>query len=196
MISEAVFTSTQQALHVSFLLEVMPATAKSQMQVVLEQLLEQHGIAQELEPHERTIDFRGLTALEVRGQCAMVVSAANNRLTVPERAAVWTRFGMRRRQADGIRELGQYIAPILVTQHDVARLAMIWNLYGRVGRRDDFSLNKIAAEFSLARVTLQRDQRAIGTYAKALEARALERLQPYFEQTGLVPSVGQSLQSA
>ena len=32
----AVFTSTRQALHVSFLLEVMPATAKSQMQVVIE----------------------------------------------------------------------------------------------------------------------------------------------------------------
>jgi hypothetical protein len=31
-VTTAVFTSTRQALHVSFLLEVMPATAKSQMQ--------------------------------------------------------------------------------------------------------------------------------------------------------------------
>jgi hypothetical protein len=195
MNGEAVFTSTRQALHVAFLLEIMPATAKSQMQCILERLMEEAGITEELEPHERTVNFGGLTALEVRGQCALVVGAANNHLTPPERSAVWTRFGMRRRQADGVRAFSDYVGPVLTTQHEIARMAMVWGLYAHTGRRDDFSLNKIAEEFQLARTTLQRDQKAIATYHKSLEGRAIERLQPYFQRTGLVPDE-QTLQSS
>jgi hypothetical protein len=186
MSEEAVFTSTRQALHVSFLLEIMPATAKSQMQCILEQLMEEAGITQELEKHERTIDFGGLTALEVRGQCAMVVGAVNAHLPPPEQAAVWTRFGMRRRQAQGVRALHTYVWPVLTTKHEVAGLAMIWGLFAREGRREDFSLNKIASEFGLARTTLQRDQQTIGRYQRSLEEKALATLHSFFQRTGLV----------
>lgn len=187
MNGEAVFTSVRQALHVSFLMEVMPATAKSQMSYILERLMEEAGITKELEPCERTIDFRGLSALEVRGQCAMVVGAVNTHLGLHEQAAIWTRFGVRRRQAQGVRALGDFVGPALSTQHDTACLAMVWNLFAREGRRDEFSLNKIAAEFSLPRATLQRDQQKIVQYHKTLEARALGRLEPYFQRTKLVP---------
>jgi len=186
MDSEGVFTSVRQALHVSFLMEIMPATAKSQMQHILERLMEEAGITQELEPHERTIDFRGLTALEVRGQCAMVVGAVNAHLVLPERVAVWARFGLRRRQAQGVRELYDYIAPVLTTRHEVAGLAMIWGLLAREGKREDFSLNKIAAEFNLPRATLQRDQQHVSKVQKTLEERAVKGLTPYFKRTGLV----------
>jgi hypothetical protein len=186
MDGNAVFSSTRQALHVSFLIEIMPVVARSQMQMILERLMEEAGITPQLELHERTIDFRGLSALEVRGQCAMVVGAANGNLPLPELAAIWTRFGMRRRQADGVRALAEYLEPLMGTRHDVARLAMIWSLFAREGKRDDFSLNKIASEFDLARATLQRDRQKIAVYQKALEQRALERLDPYFKRTGLV----------
>lgn len=189
MDSEGVFTSVRQALHVSFLMEVMPATAKSQMSYIIEKLMEEAGITKELQPHERTIDFRGLTALEVRGQCALVVASVNTHLTLPEQAAIWTRFGLRRRQAQGVRALGDFVGPALSTKHDTACLAMVWNLFAREGRREEFSLNKIAAEFSLPRTTLQRDQQKIAQYHKSLEERAINRLEPYFQRTHLVPQV-------
>jgi hypothetical protein len=185
----AVFTSTRQALHVSFLLEVMPAVAKSQMQVVIEQMMEQAGISQELERHERTIDFRGLNALEVRGQCAMVVGAVQSHLTPPEQAAIWTKYGMRKRQAKGIDLLSDYIEPMLTVRHLHARLAMAWGKFGRECNREVFSIRKIAAEFGVPHATVQRDQQKIVTYQRSLENRALLRLDPYFEDTGLVDSV-------
>lgn len=183
-----VFSSTRQALHVSFLMEVMPATAKSQMQAILEQLMAEAGIVQELDLHERTVDFGGLTALEVRGQCALVVGAVNSHLTAPERAAVWTRYGVRRRQAEGVRALGDYVAPMLTTRNEWAIMAMIWGQFSRTGKRDeDFSLRKIEAEFKVPKSTLQRDQQSIVRTEKQLGLRAMQRLQPYFKRTNLVP---------
>lgn len=187
MDGESVFTSVRQALHVSFLMEITPVAGRSQLQGILERLMDEAGITRELEVHERTIDFGGLSALEVRAQCAMVVGAVNAHLTQPERAAVWTRYGLRRRQADGVRALIDYITPVLATKHNTALLALLWGLVAREGRRDDFSLNKIAAEFNLPRTTLQRDQQKIGGYVKSLEERAVSTLQPYFVRTKLVP---------
>lgn len=184
---DPVFTSTRQALHVSFMFEVMPVTQKSQMQMLLERMMEQAGVAEELEPHERTIDFRGLTALEVRGQCAMVVASVGSHLSVPEIAAVWTRFGMRRRQADGVRELADYVQPMLTSRNSVATMAMIWGKFAREGRRDDFSQRKIAAETNISHSTIERDQQRIMQCHKALENRAMERLDAYFKKTALVP---------
>lgn len=186
--ADPVFTSTRQALHVSFMFEVLPATQKSQMQMVLERMLEQAGIAEELEPHERTIDFQGLTALEVRGQCAMVVAAVGSKCTAPEIAALWTRFGMRRRQADGVRELAEYVGPMLVTTNRSSVLALIWGRYAREGRRDDFSLRKIASEIGGNLTTMARDQQRIATYQRALEGRAIDRLDDYFKSSSLVVS--------
>jgi hypothetical protein len=184
---DPVFTSTRQALHVSFMFEVMPATQKSQMQMLLERMMEQAGVTEELEPHERSIDFRGLTALEVRGQCAMVVASVGSHLSVPEIAAVWTRFGMRRRQADGVREFADYVQPMLTSRNSIATMAMIWGKFAREGRREDFSIRRIADECGLQRTTIERDQQRMMQCHKALENRAIERLDGYFKRTALVP---------
>jgi hypothetical protein len=184
---DPVFTSTRQALHVSFMFEVLPATQKSQMQMVLERMLEQAGVVEELEPHERSIDFQGLTGLEVRAQCAMVVGSVGSKCTAPEIAALWTRFGLRRRQADGVRELAEYVGPMLVTSNRTAVLAMIWGKFARDGKRSDFSLHKIAGELGGHVTTNTRDQQSIARYQRSLEARGVERLDEYFKATGLVP---------
>lgn len=190
----AVFTSARQALHVSFMLEVMPAVAKSQMQVLLQQLMEQAGVTEHLEPHERTIDFRGLTALEVRGQCALVVNAVRSHLVQPEQAAVWTKYGMNQRQAEGVKLLADYCAPVLTVGHTQAHEAMIWGRWGKFTKngtvkRDDFSVRKIAVEFGLPHQTVHRDQLRIVAYQRQLESRALARLEPYFVETELVGEV-------
>jgi hypothetical protein len=186
----AVFASTRQALHVSFLLEVMPATAKSQMQRVIEQLMEQAGISAELERHERTIDFRGLTALEVRGQCAMVCGAVQSHLALPEQGSVWTKYGMRRRQVRGVEILADYIAPMLVVGNKDAHQAMIWGKFGREINREVFSIRKIATEIGVPHATVQRDQQRVVTVQRALEGKALERLDTLFQSTGLIEESG------
>lgn len=182
----AVFTSTRQALHVSFVLEVMPATARSQMQRLIEQMMRQAGISEELERHERTVDFRGLSPLEVRGQCAMIVGAVQDHLPQPEQGAVWTRYGMRRRQVRGVEVLAEYIDPMLTIHHRDARIAMIWGKFGREINREVFSQRKIATEFGLHANTVARDQQKIVTVQRALEGKALTRLDELFHNTGLI----------
>lgn len=182
----AVFTSTRQALHVSFLLEVMPATAKSQMQMVIEQMMRHAGISEELERHERTIDFRGLSPLEVRGQCAMVCGVVRDHLAEPERGAVWTKYGMRRRQVEGVQILAEYIEPMLTVRNRDAHQAMIWGRFGREINRDVFSIRKIASELGLHATTVARDQQKIVQVQRALEGKALMRLDSLFESTGLI----------
>ena len=95
---------------------------------------------------------------------------------------------MRRRQAEGVRALADYIEPVLTTRHDTARLALVWGLFMREGRREDFSLRKIADEYGLSKSTLGRDQQVIGKYQKSLEDRAIRGLNPYFLETGLLES--------
>jgi hypothetical protein len=184
----AVFTSTRQALYISFLLEVTPATAKSQMQVVIEQMMAAAGVSAELDRHERTIDFRGLNALEVRGQCAMVVGAVQSHLALPEHGAIWTKYGMRQRQVRGVSILAEYIEPMLTVRNKDAHQAMIWGRFGREINREVFSIRKIASELGLPHATVQRDQQKIVTVQRALEGKAMQRLDSLFETTGLIDS--------
>jgi hypothetical protein len=185
-VTTAVFTSTRQALHVSFLLEVMPATARSQMQVVIEQMMAAAGISQELERHERTVDFRGLKPLEVRGQCAMIVGAVQDHLAEPEQGAVWTKYGMRRRQVRGVEVLAEYVSPMLTVRDRDAHQAMIWGKFGREINREVFSVRKIASECGLHANTVARDQQKILQVQRALEGKAMMRLDALFQKTGLI----------
>ena len=66
-----VFRSTQQALHVAFLMGILPVTQKSNTQMLLERLMEEAGVAKVVQ-RDGTLNFAGLSPMEVRGQCAMV----------------------------------------------------------------------------------------------------------------------------
>lgn len=182
----AVFRSTRQALHVSFLMETLPVTQKSQMQVVIERLMREHGLVEQFDERERTIDFRGLSPMEVRGQCAMVVNASKTHLTPPQLAAVSCRYGHNRRQADGVRGLAAYASPQLATGNRLAVMALVWGLFAGKRYKHDFTVRAIASEFGLAPTTLFRDQKQIAKTQRALEAEAVNALDWYFTSTELV----------
>lgn len=182
-----VFRNTENALFVSFLMEIMPVTTVCSTQTLIRLLKEQAGIAEERQVVEhRRIDFRGLSPMEVRGQCSMVVGAVDHHLIEPERAALWTRYGHRRRQAQGVRLLRDYLAPLLSTGPEWMQMALIWNAYGPRPRREDFSLEKIACEYDMSKTTLHRIQQTIKKHHRALEKRAIARLDELFERTNLV----------
>lgn len=189
----AVFKSTTQALFVSFLMEVLPVTQKCSTQTLIEMLKAAAGIREDLSATERNVDFRGLTPMEVRGQCAMVVSACRDHLSVPERAAVHARFGLERRQAQGVRDLRDYLAPQLGGGSEWMHMALMWNLWGnhqlpraQRQRRDEFSVRSISETYGIPKSTLWELQQKIKRNQRALENRAVSTLDVLFARTELV----------
>jgi len=180
----AVFRSMEQCLHFSFLMAILPATSKSSMQSMIERLMEEAGIVSVRE--RSSINFGGLTALEIRGQCAMVRGAVVHHLTQPEAAVIHARYAHQVEKAKGVRAVRDYVAPLLATQHESATLAMAWGIFCTPKQRDGISTRRIADEFKLSQSTVTRDQQAIRRAARSLESRGIERLRPMFERCLLV----------
>ena len=180
----AIFKSVEQALHFSFLMEIMPVTQKSQMQSLIERMLEARGVA--IVREAGSINFAGLSSLEIRGQCAMVCSMVRNRLPQPEIAAVHARFAYQAAKADGVRILRDYCQPLLSTQNADAALIMAWSIYAPDVMRKDFSVRKIAEECEMSSSSVSRDIQRIRNTSRLLLNRAVERLASLFIRSNLV----------
>jgi hypothetical protein len=91
---QPIFQDTRQALHVSYLIHSLPSTQKSPTQAVIERLVKENHVWDGLPaPKASGINFAGLTPMEVRGQCAQVVSMVNNLGHAGEAAAVNAMYG-------------------------------------------------------------------------------------------------------
>jgi len=179
-----IFKSVEQALHVSFLMEILPATQKNAMQSMIERMMEEMGIVQERE--QGTINFGGLSSLEIRGQCAMVRGAVLHHLPQPEIDAVHARYGYHHLKGNGIKGVRDYSLPMMATQDDWATLAMAVSVFGTARQREEYSTRMIAKSWGLSQSTVVRDIKIIRNTAKVLHERACDRLNSFFEIHGLV----------
>lgn len=178
MNDNAIFTSVEQALFVAFLMESLPATAKSQMQVLIDAAMMAAGIVQK---HERgTVNFRGLSPLEIRGQCAMIRGAVDHHLPDPERDSVLAKYGFQLTKAAGVRGMRNYAQALLTLGGADATLAMAWGVFGTTTQRRDFTPTKIATHFEAPLRTVQRDMQRLRDTGRILHSRAVDRLQPRF----------------
>jgi len=191
--TDAIFRTVSQALHVSFLMDILPVAQKSAMQSLIDRMLEEMGV---LQVHERgTINFGGMSALEIRGQCAMIRGVVAHHLPKPEADSVYARYAHQACKAAGVRGVRDYVRPMLCTQSDMPTLAIAWSIYGTERQRADLSTRKIAAEFGLSPATVGRDANILRSTGKLLLDRAFERLTPLFESQAVIDS-DESLQSA
>jgi hypothetical protein len=190
----AIFQSTEQALHVSFLILSVPAMGENKFRQFLIQVLEQAPnltkrqevwLEQLRGERSGTVDFGGLSQMEVRGQCAMIVAAARDRLPSTESAALLARFGIGEDQQRGVvrlalharRSCGLGLKPCskLTARHYLPRR-----------RRDELSLRDLADEFKLTKDSVQRAALWMRKHYSAIEALAIARLDPKFKAQGVV----------
>jgi hypothetical protein len=189
--TSAVFSSTGQALHVSFLMEVLPMSQKGGTQLVIESLKRRYARADDHGPGSLNAD--GLSPIELRGQCAMVRGSVDHHLTEPERAAVWARHGHQVRKATGVVGLSAYLAPLVAMRHGDALRALTWSVFAplttgrdRRGRAADWTLRKIERAYGVPKSTLHDARLTLRHHAHYLERAAEARLQELFERTGLI----------
>lgn len=195
--SDAVFRSVHQALHIAFLMEALPPMQKGSTQLFIEDLLRQNFMLEEVPEADRTFRTRGLSPIEIRGQCAMVRATVQDHLTNPERHAVWARFGQQvtRTKAQGVDGLAEYLTPLSGTRANVVKV-LCWAIYTprstmrdrETGRTKEWSLRDIEKQYGVPRSTLGEAQKRVRHHAEALEKIALARLHDLYSRKGLVPS--------
>lgn len=192
----AIFKSTEQALHVSFLILSVPAMGENKFRQFLIQVLEQAPnltkrqqvwLDQLKGERSGTVDFGGLSQMEVRGQCAMIAAAVRDRLPLTESAALLARFGIGEDQQRGVvrlalharRSCGLGLKPStkLTVRHYLPRR-----------RRDELSLRDLADEFKVTKDAIQRAALWMRKHYAAIEALGIARLDPQFKAQGVVES--------
>jgi hypothetical protein len=185
--NQAVFQSTTQALHVSYIIHSLPAASKSPTQIVIERLVKENHVWDGLpEPRESTVNFAGLTPLEVRGQCAQVLAMVDHLPHKIEAAAVKAIYGHQLIKSEGIRLLTEYCEPQLGAVRGMAALALAWHTFGTKKQREGITIGDIAKEFGLTAKVVSDAKLKINNQSKALHDRAVGGLDQRFKEGGLV----------
>lgn len=206
---QGVFQSVGQALFVSFLMEVLPVTQQTSTQILIDGLRKRCGVWDD-QRAPSTINFGGLSPLEVRGQCALVRATVQDHLPGPERDAIWARFGHNTakvhddrldvygRKSVGIARICEYLQPLTGVDHAESLRAVAYSLYqpGKLREQDKITLADITRQWGVPRHKLQRAAQVVRTMAQGLERRADERLTVLFEETELVAREDAEVQSA
>jgi len=200
-VDNPIFQNTTQAVHFSFLMEALEPGAESAMGKIIRRRLEELGLATG-ERSESTIDFGGLTALEVRGQAAMIRGAINHHLPGPEGWAIKSKYGLTKtieksgkprvhvfspERIDAMRKLSRLIAPRFSTVPSNAIIWLIAKSHGEIAPvRPTF--RDIEEQAGGSKSELCRVYPQIKLTLTALENRGIDQLTPLFQQEGLVPN--------
>lgn len=184
-----IFRDAGHALHVSYLIHSMPARTVSPTAIVIDQLVKENHVWDGLpEPRQSGVNFGGLSALEVRAQCAQVISMVNHLPHEAERFACQAIYGHQVIKADGVRGLGRYCAPVLSCQSDEFALYCAWHVFATTRQRDGLAMTDIGKHFGVSHVAVREACALIRRYAHSLHSRALVALTERFEAGGLITS--------
>lgn len=187
MTGPAVFRSVQQALHVSFLMAQLPVTQKGSTQTLLEALMEEAGVAKDVR-RDGTLNFAGLSPMEVRGQCAMVRGAVLHHCSAMERHAIHAWFAHDASKAEGVRELRDYCSARFTIDIRAAQTLIVWHINVQGRARDLCTERAIAAEHKLSQSTVHRNIVVASQTCAMLRNAGMRRLDALFQRDGLVDS--------
>jgi hypothetical protein len=186
---DPIFRSVSHALHVSFLIISQPATAKSPTSIVIDMLVKQNHVWDGIPPErESRVNFRGLSPLEVRAQCAQVVSMVNHLPHAAERDAICAIYGQQFVKSVAVRGLTSYVEPMLAPLSLECCLYVAWNVFCTKAQREGISLADIAKEFGYTNEAVRHAKNKVEELGRCLHARACGALEPRFIDGGLIDS--------
>lgn len=207
---DAIFQTTGQALHVSFLIMSVEARQKNAFRDVLMRIIESVELPsarlkawyKELQgsPGSGTINFEGLDSYEVRAQCAMVTQAVHDHLPAPEMHVIRARhiptlvsdgskdnkaiyFSDDRRLA--LEYLAAWVGPSFDRIKPEAMKYLIAKIYAN-HKLTNISFRAVAHDFGGDHLMYFRAYPKIKEKLEELEQLALNRLTTHFRNTGLV----------
>lgn len=194
-----IFLDTPTALHVSFLILALPVREPSALRKALIRMLEcmpvrtrrqSDTLARMIGTRSATVNFSGLTIPEIHAQCAMIVTAAHNRLPYPEYCVMVARFAPTEAvKALGVDGLLMWLSPASPISNHAALASLIWRRYVPKKYRDGYSLRAIAKATGSSKSTLGRVAQWLDSESAGLELRALRRLEETFVPHGVASAM-------
>jgi len=187
MIDSPVFRSVHQALHLAYLMAVLPPTQKSPTATVINELMDQAGIRREVE-RDGTVNFAGLSPLEVRGQCAMVIGAVRHQLQPAERYAIEAWYAHDQSKHAAVQWLRDWCAPHWTIEAPAARTLITWhvNLPEDAHNRLGCSERLIGGEHGLPKSTVHDQIVKIRKAVTTLRRHGIDQLEWMFADKGLI----------
>lgn len=166
-----IFKSVSQALNFSYDIEQYPPGALSQMNGILTKLRASLGEQEQVEPS--TVNFGGLTPLEVRYQCDTIRGKVREQLPPRLASAIEARYsGDRDTKRFAVRAVAQLVVNELAWAEELA-LALTWRHYMPKERRDkDFTLRQLADSYGTTKSRAGRMAGRLDVYIAALELEA------------------------
>ncbi len=184
--TDAIFQNASHALHVSYLIHSLPATTKSPTAIVIDQLVKQNHVWDGVPVRDAAkVNFSGLSPIEVRAQCAQVVSMVNHLAHPAERAACEAVYGLQVLKANGVRGMSAYCAPALQMDEEPL-LYIAWHVFARAHQREGITHAAIAEQFGMTLQAVRYASDTVKKYGKHLHDRALEALHQRFLVGGLI----------
>lgn len=181
-----IFRSIVQAIHISFLMEIITPSTKGQTEICIQHLMESSGYVFDGIP-DPVVNTKGLSLQEWRSQCALIRQKVQEKLLLPERNAIWARYGQYDNRIGvytkswGIEGMAAYIENASKLKGD-ALLELAANFYGltrfnKKGRKvPPPSLRDIADRYGKSLRDLAIAKQIIGKYSASLEMEALKKL--------------------
>lgn len=192
---DAVFKTTGQALHASYLILSEPAIEKSAFRAALIRAMEAtpkltarqgEWLDQLRGTPSGRVNFEGLTMLEIRGQCCLVTSAVDSRLPTTERGAILSRFGRGGLEREGYQALVRFSRRSCGISAFAPVYVLIARHYAPKVRKEGLALRAIAEKYGLTKHAVDTAARWMASHFAALELLAMQRLQAVFLADGLV----------
>jgi hypothetical protein len=197
----ACFRNTAVALHVSFRIRTLPPSrGASSLRATLVALME--GM-RELDPRQRawlerlygiqterpSVNFSGLSALEIHGQCSMVVMACAQRLGGAELYAVMARYAQGAEKVVGIEGLADVMYRETFIAKPEVLAYLIARRYGTKHDRKTLTLGAISDHTGKSKSALFRLMPLVDDVCAEHERAAIRRLEQTFIPQGLVEEV-------
>lgn len=194
---EAIFRSTQQALHVSYLVMAEPVRERMAFRLALIRIIESIGTLNKRqaafldylygEKGGGSVNFEGLNPLEVRGQCALITAAVVHHLTPAERHAIWVRFARNIQRKEGVIWLSKSLrAKLNLTNIDAVRYLVAEQSLPKDQRDPEKTFKYISEQTDIPVRTLERAANTIRKHLRQLENSSYDKLTPMFELHGVV----------
>lgn len=190
-----VFADTTVALHVSYLIRSLPVIEPCSLRRALIAILESMDLmnrqqtdwlARLVGTPSDSVNFSGLTRMEIHGQASVVTDAVARRLPEPELYAMLARFAQTEpEKSAGVMGVVEYLLPNSPTGNRAALTDLVWRRYLPRRYRSGFSYREIAKRSRVSKSTLARSTQWLDDECDGLELRALRRLEETFVPHGL-----------
>ncbi len=179
MINEPIFRNVSQALHVSYLMQILPVGQPSWMQRMIDDHMKACGIWDEATPYERTINFSGMSPLDIRAECANVTKRVDEWLKTSEAGAIKAWYGHQKTKADGMQAVFDYVLPMFDIRQDATK-AIVWSLFAPKNIAAKMTPRDIAKEYELTRHRVTQNKESIKKTWYDLLQRGTSELEEVF----------------